>query len=102
MTTTTLSPATATRGRAAASPADLERPCARCGHQNGPERSRTGWPIYDPMWRDALGACAAPGCTCPSRTDDPTAAAGTTPQAAPITPPPPVPTRLPGHAHPQQ
>lgn len=55
---------------------ELAADCARCGHQNGGhvkslERVRAGWPVYDPIWMNALGACAVPGCPCRGRTSDP-------------------------------
>lgn len=91
MTTATL-PRPATRGgRASARPRTrwtplevLERPCARCGHQNAVHTGgakRGGW-------ANALGWCRYPWCPCPARTDDPSTAL----------PPPPPPTPRPAPA----
>ena len=81
--------------------AGLEQPCARCGHQNAGHTggaSRSGWPIFDPIWANATGWCTAPACGCPERTSDP-AAARTALQPGPpavVVPPPPRVTRLHG------
>ncbi|MEU6781464.1 DUF2493 domain-containing protein [Nonomuraea angiospora] len=58
---------------------ELEQHCTRCGHQNGvhtrdEKRPRWGWPIYDPIFMNASGACSTPGCTCEAHTNDPAAA----------------------------
>ncbi|MDF5755801.1 SLOG family protein [Spongiactinospora sp. TRM90649] len=101
MTTTPTHRPAATRGRAPrASLDELAQPCARCAHPNavhvaGPDRRRSGWPIYDPVWVNALGACADPGCGCPARTANP-AADAPAPQAEPMAlQPPPRPPAAP-------
>lgn len=86
----------------------LARPCTRCGHQGAahvahPERNRDGWPVYDAIWRDASGACAAPGCPCPGRTSD-TSVERIGPVTLPPARPRPVPVSGPcvdwdGHQH---
>ncbi|WP_214103195.1 hypothetical protein [Acrocarpospora catenulata] len=78
---------------------ELAQACARCGHQNGGhvdslERTRSGWPIYDPIWADALGACSVPGCPCRGRTNDP--ATRIEQSAVPVADRVPVLTRLSG------
>lgn len=79
---------------------ELAQPCARCGHQNAGHTggaARSGWPVFDPTWADALGWCTVLGCTCPGRTSDPAAGAGAERETPPvITAPPPRVTRLTG------
>lgn len=79
---------------------ELAQSCTRCTHQNGGHiggASRTGWPVFDPIWLAASGWCTVPGCGCPGRTDDPTASPPEPPPAPVVVcAPPVVATRLVG------
>ncbi|MCT9929570.1 hypothetical protein N5079_04975 [Planotetraspora sp. A-T 1434] len=50
--------------------AELEQPCAGCGHQNAVHTGGAkpgGWAIYERTWANASGWCNTPGCDCPGR-----------------------------------
>ncbi|GII87101.1 hypothetical protein Ssi03_50910 [Sphaerisporangium siamense] len=79
---------------------ELAEPCARCSHQNGGHTggaARYGWAPIDTIWSSATGWCTVPGCGCPARTNDPTAAPQRPAETATaIAPPPPIATALTG------
>lgn len=51
--------------------AELAELCGGCSHQNGGHTrgvDTSGKGIFGPLWANAMGACAVPGCPCPRRT----------------------------------
>ena len=83
---------------------ELARPCTRCGCQSAVHTrgaSRSGWPVFDPTWAAAAGACSTPDCPCPARSSDPNveqvhaAAVSAVPDRV-VAPPPSQVTRLNG------